>query len=176
MRNHKTGCGRCHRNICCCCPLPPGPPGPPGSNGAPGPQGPQGPPGSNASPATDTASLAFSGIITDNLTNYLANSGNAPAVPPVGEPFSYPLGPAPTSILRFDAMVSGVLPGQAVRFLILDAAANTLATIDTTAGINGYTGAALSIPDQQFIAVAASLLNVPTGSVTIRATLSYVAP
>ena len=56
MRNHKTGCGRCHRSACCCprptssCICPPGPPGPPGlpgSNGVLGPQGPVGLPGSD---------------------------------------------------------------------------------------------------------------------------------
>ena len=57
MRNHKTGCGRCRRDICCCprnrnsclCPPgpagPPGPPGPPGSEGIVGPAGPPGPAG-----------------------------------------------------------------------------------------------------------------------------------
>ena len=55
MRNSKSGCSRCRRNVCCCprpvssCICPPGPPGPPGPSGqqgVPGAQGPEGPPGS----------------------------------------------------------------------------------------------------------------------------------
>ena len=56
MRNHKTGCGRCSRKVCCCprpaassCICPPGPPGPSGLPGSDGVAGPPGPPGSNAS-------------------------------------------------------------------------------------------------------------------------------
>lgn len=53
MRNHKSGCGRCNRHVCCCppkrvvssCICPPGPPGPPGLPGSTGPQGPRGLPG-----------------------------------------------------------------------------------------------------------------------------------
>ena len=58
MRNHKTGCGRCHRKVCCCprpatsCLCPPGPPGP---------QGPPGPPGSNGSTLVGSALYKWSG-------------------------------------------------------------------------------------------------------------------
>ena len=51
MRNSKTGCSRCRRNICCCpravasCLCPPGPAGPQGLPGVAGPPGPLGPPG-----------------------------------------------------------------------------------------------------------------------------------
>ena len=53
MRNHKTVCGRCHRNLCCCprtapvssCICPPGPTGPQGLPGVAGPTGPVGPRG-----------------------------------------------------------------------------------------------------------------------------------
>ena len=98
MRNHKTGCGRCHRNICCCprpatsCICPPGPPGPPGlpgSNGDPGPQGPTGFPGSDGAqgpqgiPGSDNASsfLKFSGRAESgdtpesNIVTSLADAG-----------------------------------------------------------------------------------------------------
>ena len=53
MRNHKTGCGRCSRKVCCCprpvtsCLCPPGPPGPPGPTGTAGAAGPSGLPGSD---------------------------------------------------------------------------------------------------------------------------------
>ena len=51
MRNSKTGCSRCRRNVCCCpravasCLCPPGPAGPQGLPGVAGPPGPLGPPG-----------------------------------------------------------------------------------------------------------------------------------
>ena len=59
MRNHKTGCNRCSRKVCCCprpassCICPPGPPGP---------QGPAGPAGSDASPTLTAALYKWSGL------------------------------------------------------------------------------------------------------------------
>lgn len=76
MRNHKTGCGRCSRKVCCCprtptsCICPPGPPGP---------AGPPGPPGSDATPGAGGGGLLkFSGTVavgTIGVESYLADGG-----------------------------------------------------------------------------------------------------
>lgn len=117
MRNHKTGCGRCSRNVCCCprpavtssCICPPGPPGPPGlpgSNGVAGPPGPTGATGATgatgpvgpAGPSAlglTTGLLAFSGtvaipaIVGGNIYT-LPDRGHG-TVLPVGELIVYPV-------------------------------------------------------------------------------------
>ena len=70
MRNHKTGCGRCHRKVCCCqrpvttsCICPPGPPGPEGPQGPPGSTGAQGPAGDDLI-VPDIATLMLLGTAT----------------------------------------------------------------------------------------------------------------
>ena len=88
MRNHKTGCGRCHRNVCCCprtpvtssCICPPGPPGP---------AGPAGPPGSDGStifPTLSTALYKWSGLSANPASTPAEHSDS-------GDEFT--LGPTP---------------------------------------------------------------------------------
>ena len=114
MRNHKTGCGRCSRKVCCCprtpvtssCICPPGPQGP---------AGPTGPAGSNGF-ALDPGSIEkWSGLFTVEsdgpfsfATSYLADAqapgtvGGVPVVP--GNLLSPPSYPSTPDGIVFDAL------------------------------------------------------------------------
>ena len=82
MRNHKTGCGRCSRKVCCCprpvtsCLCPPGPAGPPG------------PPGS-AGAGADGAGLAPFSNVLGLVLGYMNNSGGGGLS---ATPRNYPIG------------------------------------------------------------------------------------
>lgn len=89
MRNHKTGCDRCHRKVCCCprtvsCICPPGPPGPVGPAGSTGSTGPAGPPGSTG-PAGPAGSTGPAGPIGTNATGLLAFSGQVNTPDTIGQ-------------------------------------------------------------------------------------------
>ena len=68
MRNHKSGCDRCHRNVCCCprsvassCLCPPGPPGPSGPDGSTGATGATGAGATGATGATGVGTAGATG-------------------------------------------------------------------------------------------------------------------
>ena len=94
MRNHKTGCGRCHPKKCCC---QTGPPGPPGSTGPAGPTGPSG------------GGLAlFANVLGAAPLGYMNNSGGGALS---ATPRNYPIGQT-TLLSTLAVHLDGVLvPG-----------------------------------------------------------------
>ena len=142
MRNHKTGCGRCSRKVCCCprpsvatsCICPPGPPGP---------AGPAGPAGSNGTtPLSAGGLLKFSGIAVASeaagLVAYLADSGflQVPALAPILDPIEYPIA-ADRTLVNLSAAASGpaLLPGQTLDVEVLVDGSPVLTVTLTTIGI-----------------------------------------
>ena len=109
MRNHKTGCGRCHRKVCCC-PRTPGPPGPPGSNGTAGPPGPPGLPGSTGPAGPGSETFLFSGFFTETPGVFGLQRFPAPAATTLTSFTAYIIGlPSVGSTTIFRLSVEGVV-------------------------------------------------------------------
>ena len=174
MRNHKTGCGRCSRNICCCprtpavtsCICPPGPPGPPGLPGSDGLPGPS----LNLSDIFFSATLT--GVSAAAAGGYLANSGGLVSAFPIvlATTFSYPF-VDPVTVTGFAARVDGLATGQTLTLTLLDRLGTVLATIPVAA--DGDVNIPLEIPNVANL----SLLATPAGAgefeVFVRASARY---
>ena len=171
MRNHKTGCGRCHRNVCCC----PRRPVATSCICPPGPQGPPGPPGSNATPGSGGGLLKFSGSIlttgTGLLVSYLADTGVGTA-PPLLLPVEYQMAVDRTLVnLALNVIgIVGVLPSPLTFDLLVDGTP-VLSVEVTSAGPTDIALGSIDVLAGQLVSLRATSPALTEASLSATATV-----